>query len=116
MALIRIYKGKKSLQIPSGAYKYQYAPYGWTLDRENEIKNTEVETSQPDEEKEESGYENEASEVEEEQESFDIEDLEEKPLSELTVPELRELAEHKGVDVTGLTSAKKLREAIKEVQ
>ena len=117
MALVKIYKGEKSLLIPHGAYKYQYAPAGWELSKENSPFHNQKDELQEESENSILGYEDEYNESEEEiSESFDeIQELEEKPLSELSIPELRILADYKGVDTTGLTSAKKLRDAIKAV-
>ena len=125
MALIKIYKGDKSMLIPAGAYKYQYAPAGWLIEGKSHIKNESDHMHMeeikppvvPEENSLEDEYEKESEEEMEEEseetEDKEIQDIEEKPLSELTVPELRLLAEHKGIDITGLTSAKKLRDAIK---
>lgn len=120
MALIRIYKNEKYLTIPAGAYKHQYAPAGWHLEHDSHItksmKSPQVHETEPvdeNEEIEQEEMEESVDDVEAVESNDDVEDLEEKPLSELTVPELRVLAEHKGIDITGLTSAKRLREAIK---
>lgn len=146
MAFVNICKGDKSLRIPLRAYEKQYAPAGWSLEDEKHIGNpVEGDDSQkdaPEDEKLQEDGKNEGSQSDgsnpdldgagndndgdgdndgdndedDEEDDFDIEELEEKPLSELSVPELRALAAHKGVDITGLTSAKKLREAIKDAE
>ena len=146
MAFVNIYKRDKSQRVPLRAYEKQYAPAGWSLEDEKPIENSaEGDDSQkitPEDEKLQKDGESEGSQSEgsnpdldgagndndgdgdndgdndedDDEDDFDIEELEEKPLSELSVPELRALAAHKGVDITGLTSAKKLREAIKDAE
>lgn len=109
--LVKIYKGDKSLLIPYGAYKHQYAPSGWILSKDFRVTDSQPDETVSDEKEHETEYENE--DENDTSESSVIEDLEERPLSELSIPELRALAEHKGIDITGITSAKKLRDAIK---
>ena len=122
MAFVRIYKGTKAITIPKGAYEKQYAPAGWQLEAPvispKAFETPEVGESATIPEKAIFDRKYEATGVlGEEQDTFEeeseLEELEERPLSELTVPELRLLAESKGIDVTGLTSAKKLKEVIK---
>lgn len=128
MALVEIAKGNKYLIVPMGAYVKQYAPAGWglknDLNSEKQEKKSHSDWSETSDEKSENDTENDAEDdtiEDEEEEPYEddetpeyLEELEEKPLSELSVPELRSLAAHKGVDVTGLTTAKKLRDAIRK--
>lgn len=132
MAFVTIYKGEKSLRVPRRAYEKQYAPAGWSLEDEAPIQNPseegfsqeitpedenhETDTETEAENEEDSDQSLDGEEDEDEANGFNIEELEEQPLSELSVPELRALAEHKGIDIAGLTSAKKLREAIKDAE
>ena len=129
MAFVKIHKGDKHLTVPKRAYDKQYAPAGWKLEDELSIekhaenaqkeeiphpsKEDENALKNPHEEEHLDDEDEEENDEDEEDSDFDMEELEEKPLSELSVLELRALAEHKGIDISGLTTAKKLRDAIK---
>lgn len=124
MALLKIVKDGKALIIPHGAYRTQYAPAGWVIEKPDGLKkpskDTEADdTEAPDTEQPDSSV-NEATEGDSDEPDDADEDedddyytlLEETPLSELDLADLRALAEHRGIDITGITSAKKIREAI----
>lgn len=123
MALLKIVKDGKALVIPQGAYKTQYAPAGWVIEEPDGLKKPSKDTMVDDTEAQEKNqpewFENEAEEEDSSNETECDDDdsdyytmLEETPLSELGLADLRALAEYKGIDLTGVTSVKKIREAI----
>ena len=124
MALLKIVKDGKALVIPQGAYRTQYAPAGWVVEepdglkkpsKDIEVGNTEApDTEQPDGSADDAteGDSDELDDADEDEDDDYYTLLEETPLSELDLADLRALAEHKGIDITGITSAKKIREAI----
>lgn len=121
MARIIIHKGSMSKIVSQSAFASMFAPAGWVkspLSKEETEKKVEsTENSQEDDFEEnsleEGVSEEDSEEVEEEDEEISL--LKEKPISELDITELRMLAEYEGLDTTGMTSAKKLREALREV-
>lgn len=102
--MIKICKGegndKKVLKVPEAAYNNFYKGAGWR--REDGVSDV-VESEESPDEDEWSGYDDE--------EENDEEIM--KPLSEMNRSELEAYAAKLGVDLTGLTSNKQYREAIK---
>lgn len=118
MPFIKVKKeGKeKPMLIPEKALP-QFEKAGWKPMGEKKvnkpIKEEEAVENQNELLQEEEAAEDEWDDSEWEEESEQEEnELEEKPLSEMNNKELREFAEMKGIDVSGLTSNKQLREAI----
>lgn len=101
MALLKIVKDGKALIIPQGAYRTQYAPAGWVVEEPDGSSDDATE-----------GDSDELDDTDEDEDDDYYTMLEETPLSELDLADLRALAEHRGIDITGITSAKKIREAI----
>lgn len=98
--MVIIGKGKKKLRVTNKAYKNFYENSGWTIVKQlGANKKSDVRKS----EKEESDEWNNADEDSDAR----------KPLSEMNRQELEEYAAELGVDLTGLTSNKQFREAIK---
>lgn len=99
--MVRICKGegesKKELTVPTAAFDNFYKGAGW------QKVDTASEPIIESEEDEWDGYD----ENEDNEEEFT------KPLSEMTRPELEAYAAKLGVDLSGLTSNKQYREAIK---
>jgi hypothetical protein len=108
--MIKIYKGDRVLNVTKAAYDNYYLNSGWQLKKtvensteasENIINETVEETvEQPIEHDEWEEAVNETVEVE-------------KPLSEMNRDELTNKAISMGLDISGVTSNKQLRELIK---
>lgn len=119
--MVEIRKGDRVLSVPAGAVK-KYTSAGWIVkvsksekkvSKDKELSSKENEAlagdhTQDDGEWDDSDYEDAA----EDEDYVDPEELAARPLEELSTEELRILAEYKGIDVTELRSAKKLRAAI----
>ena len=125
MAMIKVCKGNKSLLIPAGAYKHQYAPHGWTISNDVKPKSEDFDqhsknmpgaevTDENGDQTSPQGDLNTGDE-DEEVEYVDPEELATKPLDELDRDELTILAEYKGLDVSTLTTKKQLKEALRQL-
>lgn len=118
--MIAIKKGARHLSIPKGALK-KYTATGWEIDDEitesytssEDPINSHQENFNPDEE---AGSDHSDEEDDSEFEYVDPEDLAKMPLDELDIEDLRILAEYKGIDITDLRTAKKLRAAISALE
>ena len=109
MAFVKVKKGNKQSKVPSGSVK-QYLAAGWELVEQTKEKPAAEEAVEESLGQDDSEWDD--SEWEEEDEDSRLQELEEKPLSEMNNKELREYAELKGVNLVGLTSNKQIREAI----
>ena len=112
MAFVKVKKDNKQSKVPSGSVK-QYLAAGWELVEEADKKPAAKEVKEEsigEETQDDSEWDD--AEWEEEDEDSRLEELEEKPLSEMNNKELREYADLKGVNLVGLTSNKQIREAI----
>lgn len=100
--MVTIVKGegenRKTLQVARSAYKNFYKSAGWQIDEDVKI----VTSQEPDEDDEWAGYGDDGEK-----------DEPTKPLSEMSRAELEERAKKLGVDLTGLSSTRQMREAIK---
>ena len=109
--MVTITNGKRTTVVTSGVYRELYAPEGWQIVSEGnentsakEILNFEEKTSEIDENELSEDY-FEPEEVEE------VEDIE-KPLSEMSIKELRNYAEEKGIDVSSAKNKQDIRAII----
>lgn len=121
--MVRIKKGKLTLTVPAGAVR-KYTLAGWELadgskSDENAVAPTNTSTNENgDVNNDYSEPEGEPSEEEDDEdlEYVDPEELAQKPLEELDQDELTILAEFKGLDVSELTTVKKLRAALRALE
>lgn len=95
----------KILIVPASAFDNFYKGAGWTLADEEERREEEVLDEEELVDEGDASEEDEWADV--------VEDEVEKPLSEMNRSELEAKALSLGVDLTGLTSNKQYREAIK---
>ena len=136
MALITIYKGNKSLTIPSGSYSRQYAPAGWSLTKpvkevpnekdliqiekgDEEPTGDDIVDENPDDDLNDDLNDDDSEDdfdEDEDVEYVDPEDLAKRQISTLDKDELEILAEYKGLDISKLTTIKKLKEALKGLE
>lgn len=114
--MITITNGKRTTVVTSGVYRELYAPEGWKIVGESE-ENTINEEIFSSEEKTSENYENEPSdeysedeEVEDKIESEE-EDIE-KPLSEMSIKELKQFAEEKGIDISSAKNKQDIKAII----
>lgn len=99
--MVRIVKlGRNPMTVAKSAYDNFYKNSGWSIDS---VQAAEA----PETIVEEDGFEGLDEEWEETEEY-------EKPISEMTVEELHRKADDLGIDVSGLTSAKQLRDKIRK--
>lgn len=121
--MIKITNGLTTLEVTPGAYKDIFSAQGYTPVEGTSVKQTEMpaETPQPTggnftegepENVPESISEQETDDIIPENNSEEI-DLSEIPLAEMSDAQLRAYAEQLGVDITGLTSRKAVRNKIK---
>lgn len=117
--MVKMKKGRLTLSVPAGAVR-KYISAGWKpteSSKSDEI--LDEGTFSPETENEdEIGAVSESEEdyAEDEVEYVDPEELAQRPLGELDKEELRILAEYKGIDISGLNSAKQLRAAIRALE
>lgn len=98
--MVIIGKGKKKLRVTNKAYDNFYKNSGWTIVKQLGA-NKKADTKKPEKEEQD------------EWDNVDEDSDARKPLSDMNRQELEEYAAELGVDITGLTSNKQLREAIK---
>lgn len=114
--MVNISKGNKEMSVPAGSLK-KFLNAGWRLAEKSDAKSKRYSKA---EEKpvENTGYQPDEYEEcdDEEYEEVDPEELAAKPLNELDTDELRILAEYKGIDVSELKTAKKLRAALEALE
>lgn len=121
--MVNIKKGKQRLSIPIGSLK-KYTSTGWEIDDNTDSsyassKDPVVLHQANPEPDGDNGSDLENNEDEDDSEEFeyvDPEDLAKKPLDELDIEDLKILAEYKGIDISDLRTAKKLRAAIEALE
>lgn len=102
--MLRIVKGKRTLKVTDKAYENFYKNNGWEIEKRLGTGKASASNSKKPK----------VEETETEDEWAGIEDEEvRKPLSEMNRQELEQYAAELGVDLTGLSSNKQYREAIK---
>lgn len=95
---VKIHKDEKTLIVSEGAFNSYYKNSGWVVEEDKKANDVAVESQ---------------GSFDEDWDSIIEDDEPTKPLSEMNGRELREFAESKGIDLTGLSSNKQIREAIK---
>lgn len=102
MAMVIICKGDKKLRVSVGAYNGQYKRAGWKVDKSK---------GKP---KPISDVDKESTEVDE-WDKADEELASEKNIDDMSMGELKKLAESKGINTKDIKTIGSLRKAIKEV-
>ena len=105
-------KNKKSV-VTDSAFNNFYKNAGWELSSPSQASKKEVVEDVKKEEVE--NTEQEPDEIEEDWDSIEDDEEVSKPISEMNNAELKEYATKLGIDISGLSSNKQLREAIKAV-
>ena len=117
--MVKIKKGKLTLTVPAGAVR-KYTSAGWELagSSKSKSKATNPTAHHANAKEDETAYDTQLDDesTEEEVEYVDPEELAQRPLGELDREELRILAEYKGIDVSGITSTKQLRNALRSLE
>lgn len=114
--MVKIYKKGKGMTIPKGSLD-KFLAAGWSLENDDEKpkkKSSGHHHSMPEEDSF-TPVEDEDSD-EEEYVEVDPEELASRDLSELDMDELKILAEYKGLDISGLTTTRKLRAALEALE
>lgn len=111
--MVKIHKGRLALTIPAGAVR-KYTLAGWELSENS--KSDEVTEEVSVNEDADTNSEAISEEEEEDVEYVDPAELAKKPIDELDRDELKILAEYKGIDISGITSTKKLRAALRDME
>lgn len=122
--MVVIVKGDKKLTVPTSAYNNYYKNAGWIIrngkKQEKELEdNNSVEKEEKEviddvtEETEENSNEDADGSDDEDWDSVMEDEEVEKPLSEMNRQELEDKAASLGVDITGLSTNKQIREAIR---
>lgn len=108
-----IYNKDKQLKVTAGAYKSIFKPLGWTTEKPVESTqksfNSGIEFPEIDDE------EDPQDEIlHKDDDPASEEDLSERPLSDLSLEELRALAKQYNVDITGMKLKRDIRNAIRD--
>ena len=114
--MIKIYKKGKGMTVPKGSLD-KFLAAGWSLENGDEKpkKKSSGHHHPMPEEDSFTPVEDEDS-AEEEHVEVDPEELASRDLSELDMDELKILAEYKGLDISGLTTTRKLRAALEALE
>jgi hypothetical protein len=107
--MVKVKRNEKIMEVPNSVFENKMKANGWELVTGKESKKS-VEANETVENESSPADESFSDEEWEEAES----DVEEKPLSMLSTEELKELADKKGIDISGLKSDKQIREAIRK--
>lgn len=115
--MVKIRRGSHVLTVTNGAFKSLYAPMGYVVvETEGDAKvprtPDEVTTTPDATDSSEDDSEGTEDDSEPEDEPEDDE-LEEKPISEMSFKELKEYASRHGLNVNGLSSKQEIRRALK---
>lgn len=115
MAMVRITNGKDEMTISKSVFHQMYERLGWKIKDESTLtsettKSNKKVVNNPEEENE--SEEN----VETTETSNDDGELtlEEKPLKEMSLEELKEYAKLKNIDIEGLDTSKEIKKAIRK--
>lgn len=123
MAFMNITNGRKTFNVSSGAYEEIYKGLGFRPvdEAEEEPKQTqpdpeETHTEDVVDETEDTGDDagDDAGSEDEGGEEFDVDGLLEKPLSQWTPDELKQFTAIKGIDTTGASKVKDVRNIVKQ--
>ena len=114
--MIKIYKKGKEMTVPKGSLD-KFLTAGWSLENGDE-KPKKKSSGHPPPIPEEASFPpvDDADSAEEEYVEVDPEELASRDLSELDMDELKILAEYKGLDISGLTTTRKLRAALEALE
>ena len=110
--MVKIHKGRLALTIPAGAVR-KYTLAGWELSENSKSDEATEEVSVNEDDTDSEAI---SEEEEEDIEYVDPAELAKKPIDELDRDELKILAEYKGIDISGITSTKKLRAALRDME
>lgn len=111
--MVTIEKNGNTLLVTMGAYKNFYKSMGYTLLEAEEVRKVlpaskEVNVT--------NDYEEDPMSNTESYEDETSDDMEEKPLSEMSFNELKEYADRLGINTNGVSSKKELRIAIRKME
>ena len=102
-----IHKGDKTLKVTMGTYKSIFKSQGWSVEDPDKAKSFGMKLPDPD--KENTPPDENPHEVED-----SSEDLSERPLSDLSLEELRSLASQYGINTDGMRLKRDIRSAIRD--
>lgn len=103
--MITIHKGDLTAEVSVGAFEAIFKDQGWSTDDHNHKEPIISGMNLPDPDQED---------VLEDENTKEDEDLSERPLSSLSLGELRQLAEQYDIDAEGMRSKRDIRNAIRE--
>ena len=101
--MITIHKGDLIAKVSAGAFETIFNDHGWSTDDHNDPIISGMNLPDPDHE-----------DVLEDEITNEGEDLSERPLSSLSLGELRQLAAQYGIDAENMRSKREIRNAIRE--
>lgn len=101
--MITIRKGDLTAKVSTGAFEAIFKDQGWSADDHKEPIISGMNLPDPDQD-----------DVLEDEITNEDGDLSERPLSSLSLGELRQLAEQYGIDAEGMRSKRDIRNAIRE--
>lgn len=101
--MITIHKGDLTAKVSAGAFETIFKDQGWSVDDHKDPIISGMNLPDPDHE-----------DVLEDEITNEGEDLSERPLSSLSLGELRQLAAQYGIDAESMRSKREIRSAIRE--
>lgn len=101
--MITIHKGDLTAKVSAGAFETIFKDQGWSMDDHKDPIISGMNLPDPDHE-----------DVLEDEITNEGEDLSERPLSSLSLGELRQLAAQYGIDAESMRSKREIRSAIRE--
>ena len=101
--MITIHKGDLTAKVSAGAFETIFKDQGWSVDDHKDPIISGMNLPDPDHE-----------DVLEDEITNEDEDLSERPLSSLSLGELRQLAAQYGIDVESMRSKREIRNAIRD--
>jgi hypothetical protein len=101
--MITIHKGDLIAKVSAGAFETIFKDQGWSMDDHKDPIISGMNLPDPDHE-----------DVMEDEITNEDEDLSERPLSSLSLGELRQLAAQYGIDAENMRSKREIRNAIRE--
>lgn len=113
--MVKIYKKDKEMTVPKGSLG-KFLAAGWSLENGEKSKKKSSGHHYPMPKEDSSTPVEDEDSDEEEYVEVDPEELASRDLSELDMDELRILAEYKGLDISGLTTTRKLRAALEALE
>ena len=101
--MITIHKGDLTAKVSAGAFEIIFKDQGWSVDDHKDPIISGMNLPDPDHE-----------DVLEDETTNEDEDLSERPLSSLSLGELRQLAAQYGIDAESMRSKREIRSAIRD--